>query len=73
LTEKLGRIRMMRAMETKNMNEREWTPVSVALDHRKLTNEELHELLCVKIPQMGSVEVTDDIRETIIAMIEISD
>jgi hypothetical protein len=63
----------MRAMETRDMNNREWAPIRVSTDHRKLTNEELHALLCIKIPQLGSVKVTDDIRETIIAMIEISD
>ncbi len=63
----------MRAMETMRMEDREWVPVSVTIDPGELTNEDLHRLLCVKIPRMSSVEVTDDIRETVIAMIAVSD
>jgi hypothetical protein len=73
LLTKQGRAKTMRLMETSRMDDKEWTPVSIAADHGKLTNEQLHELLCVKIPRMASVEVTDDIRETVIAMISISD
>jgi hypothetical protein len=66
---------MMIAMETRRMDDNEWTPVGMAFtrDHRKLSNDELHRLLCIKIPQMARIPVTDEIRETVIAMIEISD
>ena len=44
-----------------------------AIDHRKLTNEELHRIVCTRIPHMVFLNVTDEIRETVIAMIEVSD
>lgn len=40
-------------------------------DYRKLSNEELHGLLCASNPEMSSYPVTDDTRETVIAMLEI--
>jgi hypothetical protein len=49
-----------------------WTNRSV-IDHRKLTNEELYKIVCTRIPHMVFLDVTDEIRETVIAMIEVSD
>jgi hypothetical protein len=49
-----------------------WTSKSM-IDHRKLTNEELYRIVCTKIPHMVFLNVTDEIRETVIAMIEVSD
>ena len=42
------------------------------IDPRKLTNEELYRLVCSRIPHMAFLNVTDEIRETVIAMIEVS-
>lgn len=41
-------------------------------DPRKLSNEELYRLVCFRIPHMAFLDVTDEIRETVIAMIEVS-
>jgi hypothetical protein len=72
---KQRRTEMRTAMETLRMDDIEWAPVGMAFtkDHRELSNDELHRLLCMKIPQMAKIHVTDEIRETVIAMIEISD
>jgi hypothetical protein len=40
-------------------------------DYRKLSNEELHGLICAVNPEMSSYPVTEDTRETVIAMLEI--
>lgn len=41
-------------------------------DFQLLSNTELHRLLCAINPEMGSFAVTDDTRETVIAMLEIA-
>ncbi len=41
-------------------------------DYRNLTNGELQRLLSDSIPEMRYFPVTDDTRETVIAMIKIS-
>jgi hypothetical protein len=41
-------------------------------DFRLLSNTELHKLLCAINPEMSSYAVTDDTRETVIAMLEIA-
>ncbi|HEY3275715.1 MAG TPA: hypothetical protein VGJ94_03770 [Syntrophorhabdaceae bacterium] len=66
---------MIYAMEARKMSNGKPPPtcISMKTDHTQLTNEELHTLLCLRLPHMSAVEVTDEIRETIIAMLEVWD
>ena len=41
-------------------------------DYRTLSNEDLYRLLCFTLPHMVFVEVTDDVRETVVAMLVVS-
>ena len=43
------------------------------MDHKALSNEELHRLVCHRIPHMVFLDITDEIRETVIAMIEVTE
>jgi len=40
------------------------------IDYRKLSNRKLHEILSVVAPRMSSFAITDETRETAIAMLE---
>jgi hypothetical protein len=40
------------------------------IDYRKLSNRELHRVFCVVDPTMSSFAVTDETRETVIAMLQ---
>lgn len=40
------------------------------VDYRKLSNDELHQMLSVVDPRMSSFAITDGTRETAIAMLE---
>lgn len=40
------------------------------VDYRKLSNRELHGVFCVVDPTMSSFAVTDETRETVIAMLQ---
>lgn len=45
---------------------------TAGIDYRKLSNEDLHRILCATNPEMSSFPVTDETRETVIAMLEIA-
>jgi len=40
------------------------------IDYRKLSNRKLHEILSVVAPRMSSFVITDETRQTAIAMLE---
>jgi hypothetical protein len=40
------------------------------IDYRKLSNRKLHEILSVVAPRMSSFAITDETRQTAIAMLE---
>jgi hypothetical protein len=69
---KRRRVNPVRSLEVKEhgLDTAEGKP---PIDHSRLTNEELHRLVCRRAPHMVFLNVTDEIRETVIAMIEVSE
>ncbi len=49
------------------------TLITSRVDYRKLSNEQLHSLLCALIPDMVSLPVTWETRETAIRMLLVTE
>ncbi len=43
------------------------------IDYSRLSNEQLRRIFCEKVPHMAFLSVTDENRQTVIAMLEVTE